>query len=331
VETPVRDGTLTRVLQSWRSGASQRSVRARVVLAGSSGLLLLTLLAIGGQVAAARPAAAPIYLPIASFQAVVGEEPSPTPGSSVVTTGAVAPIADPTASPMPTAPALAPTSAATTPAAVPASAPSTAALPSVEPSTSSPSPPPSPAIASAAPTTAPAATIAPAPTVAASVGPAARIFAIGDSVMLGAVLELGHALGRVEIDAEIGRQIATAAQILRERRDAGRLPDVVIIHVGSNGPATSGQLKALMDAVADVPDVFLLNVRIRDEYEGHNNRMLAQIAKSSSNVTFIDWYAATQGRSDLFWKDGMHVRPEGADFYADLIARALHDAGIPTR
>ena len=72
-----------------------------------------------------------------------------------------------------------------------------------------------------------------------------------------------------------------------------------------------------------------VRVCIPDAFEAHNNRMLADAARHGSNIIFLDWHAASVDRPELFWNDGEHLRPNGADFYAALIAQALRDAGVP--
>ena len=37
-----------------------------------------------------------------------------------------------------------------------------------------------------------------------------------------------------------------------------------------------------------------------------------------------EWRAATVGRSELFWSGGIHLRPGGAQFYANLIQAAVN-------
>ena len=201
--------------------------------------------------------------------------------------------------------------------------PGSSAVPS-DPAPTPASVPPAPA-ASLVPTTAPARTVAP------SAPPPltrATAYAIGDSVMLGAAAQLGDALGRVEVDAVVGRQMSTALAILQDRRDANRLPGVVVVHLGGNGPVTVRQVNTLFDLLADVQHVLVLTIRIHEDYETHNNRLLTQIARDHANVTVVDWHAASEGRPELFWNDGEHLRPEGARVYAALIASALRDQGV---
>jgi hypothetical protein len=63
-----------------------------------------------------------------------------------------------------------------------------------------------------------------------------HVLAIGDSVMLGARKFLRSELAEVEVDAEVGRTPLLTLSLLKKRKAAGTLGDVVIIHLGNNGP-----------------------------------------------------------------------------------------------
>src|SRR5690242_5299886 len=65
-----------------------------------------------------------------------------------------------------------------------------------------------------------------------------HVFAVGDCIMLGATPDIQQAIGDVEIDAAVSRQASTGIEILRARQAAGQLPDVVVFHLGTNGPVS---------------------------------------------------------------------------------------------
>ena len=48
--------------------------------------------------------------------------------------------------------------------------------------------------------------------------------------------------------------------------------------------------------------------------------MLAEGVTRYSAAVLVDWHAASVDRPDFFWSDGIHLRPEGAQYYAQLIA-----------
>jgi hypothetical protein len=153
--------------------------------------------------------------------------------------------------------------------------------------------------------------------------PIAHITAVGDSVMLGAALELRKLFSDVDIDARVGRQPAAALDILRERYVAGRLGPVVIVHIGNNGDFTERQIAEMMQLLADVRQILIVNLRVPRDWENPNNARLTQIAQRYPNVKLVDWYHASLEHPELLYDDGVHLRPAGAKVYAALIAAAL--------
>jgi lysophospholipase L1-like esterase len=147
-----------------------------------------------------------------------------------------------------------------------------------------------------------------------------RVTAIGDSVMLGAVGALEADIDGIEIDAAISRQTSAAIELLRERRVAGQLGDVVVVHLGNNGTLSSDQFDAMMDVLAKVPRVLFLTVKVPRAWENPNDAVLADGVQRYSNTVLVDWRGTSLSRPDYFWDDGIHLRPEGAAAYAALIS-----------
>jgi hypothetical protein len=151
-----------------------------------------------------------------------------------------------------------------------------------------------------------------------------NITAIGDSVMLGAAADLTARLnGQTFVDAAVGRQVNVGIGILQAWRDAGRLGDVVIVHLGNNGTFTPEQFQEMQSILQGVPKVIFLTVKVpRMWEEGVNQTLVAGVA-GMPNAVLLDWRAASIDHPELFWDDGMHLRPEGAAFYTDLINASL--------
>jgi hypothetical protein len=150
-----------------------------------------------------------------------------------------------------------------------------------------------------------------------------RIVAVGDSVMLGAALELEKRFGSMDIDARVGRQPAAAIDVLRSYQAADQLGPVVIVYVGNNGPFTANQIDEVMQLLTDVRHVVFVNVKVPRPWEGPNNATLAQKVQQYPNAVLVDWYAGSHDRPELFYDDGVHLRPEGAKAYAILMATVL--------
>lgn len=158
---------------------------------------------------------------------------------------------------------------------------------------------------------------------AGSLAASAAVTAIGDSVMLAAAADLRGAIADITIDAEVGRQVPAALDILRGRRAAGTLTPVVVIHMGTNGAFTVRQFDEMMVLLAGVRKVVFVNVKAPLTWEAPDNEMLAAAVKRYPQVVLVDWHAAGTGRPELFWDDGVHLRPEGARVYAALVAAAI--------
>jgi peptidoglycan/LPS O-acetylase OafA/YrhL len=169
-------------------------------------------------------------------------------------------------------------------------------------------------------TTAPATT----PT---TVPPATKVTAIGDSVMLGAHDALAQAVGAIplalQIDATVSRQFDDAIEVAGLLGAAGVLGDRVVVHLGTNGVIRPEQLEELLQALSGVPRILLVNASVPRPWEQQVNETLAAGAASYRNARLVDWKAASVAHPEYFVDDGVHLTPEGAAAYGQLIASSL--------
>ncbi len=151
------------------------------------------------------------------------------------------------------------------------------------------------------------------------------ILAIGDSMLVATAPVLANALQRVEVDASIGRQVDEGIEILERRRQAGTLPQVVVVNLGVNGPLHSAQFERAMAALRDVERVIWVTVTVPRPWEETTNQVLHKQVPRYANAVLVDWHRISAGHKKLFWQDGYHPRPEGAKLYAELIADAVRE------
>lgn len=151
------------------------------------------------------------------------------------------------------------------------------------------------------------------------------VSAVGDSVMLGAANELQQDLGgNARIDAQEGLQVQAALDILKERRDQGQLGNIVIVDIGNNGPFTSQQFDEMMNILKGARLVVVVNDKVPRPWEQSNDQMLSEKVKQYHNkAILVDWKSASAGHPGYFWDDGIHLRPNGAQAYANLITRKI--------
>lgn len=157
-------------------------------------------------------------------------------------------------------------------------------------------------------------------------GPA-QVLAIGDSVMLGASNYLRRSISALDVDAKLGRQVSTAIRLLQEYKDDDRLAPIIVIHLGNNGTFNAKQFDELMTVLGDRQRVVFLTTKVPRKWQDTNNTALSDGVKRYANAMLIDWNNVSTTHSEWFWKDGIHLNPQGAQVYANLIAASLENMG----
>lgn len=154
----------------------------------------------------------------------------------------------------------------------------------------------------------------------------ATVFAIGDSVMLGAQEELQALFGdAIEVDALKARSWTNAVGVLRARFMDGTVDDIVIVHLGYNGPVSSDMLDTLIDATAGAKRIYLLTIRIDRRWESSINELIRNRSDSTDSVRVIEWKLLAESDRSLLGRDNIHLSPEGQRAYAELIASVVGD------
>jgi len=146
---------------------------------------------------------------------------------------------------------------------------------------------------------------------------------IGDSVMLGAKAGLENAVEGARVYGKVSRQMKQVPDVITEVRRDGPLGEVVVIHLGTNGPFSSKSFDEVMDALSNIRRVYFVNASVPRRYEGQVNGAIADGVDRWNNAYLIDWNGAADGHPEYFVKDGVHLTTEGTRGYAGLIARAI--------
>ncbi len=291
VEAPVRTGALQRAWQSWRQARGSRRPQISMRWAAAISVAMAPSIVVAVSVAAAQPAPDPSYLSVQALHVVSLSGMAATPEMPQPAIQGASPQAPPTATLL--------------------LAPTMATLPQAEGPAVTSEPPEQPAIWPGGPAI---------PTPSAH---HIEVTMIGDSVMLGAAKEIQKNVSDLDFDAAVNRNVATAIDLLRARRDAGELGAAVVVHIGNNGPFSAQQFDDMMQILAGVHRAVFVNIKVPRRWEGPNNAVLAAGVRRYANARLIDWNTASADRPELFWDDGIHLRPEGAKVYAGLIVAQL--------
>jgi peptidoglycan/LPS O-acetylase OafA/YrhL/lysophospholipase L1-like esterase len=151
-----------------------------------------------------------------------------------------------------------------------------------------------------------------------------NVVAIGDSVMVDTENALRAQISGIYVDARVGRHTSGGVAVLRRLRDAHRLGDVVVIHLGTNGRLNSGDFDELMSVLTDVQRVVFVNLKVPRSWETPDNRAIAAGVKRYPNTVLVDWHNRWhECGSHVFWNDGVHPTPSGAACYARMVAAAI--------
>jgi hypothetical protein len=150
------------------------------------------------------------------------------------------------------------------------------------------------------------------------------IAAIGDSVMLGSKEELEKRIGPGTVDATVSRQFSDAPSLVSQLLARPVPPQVIVVHLGTNGPVQERHFEALMEIAANVPLMVFINAHVPTRnWESTTNSELAAGVERHDNAVLVDWHTPTKGRSDLFAADNFHPKQPGRVIYAELVAEAI--------
>ncbi|MFE6169818.1 acyltransferase family protein [Viridibacillus arvi] len=149
------------------------------------------------------------------------------------------------------------------------------------------------------------------------------VSAIGDSVMLSAATELQKKIPQIIVDAQIGRQVYDASKVVTDLKSQGKLGQVVVIGLGSNGDFSTTQLDTLLKAIGKDRTIYLINTRLPRDWQDGVNKKLSEAARKNSNVTLVDWYSETNNDKDIFYPDMIHPNEKGGEFYATIVREAI--------
>jgi hypothetical protein len=150
---------------------------------------------------------------------------------------------------------------------------------------------------------------------------AGPVTAVGDSIMLDIQPELTADLPGVSVDGLVSRQFEAGVAVVRADRAAGTLGKVLVVELGTNGPVTTADIDAMMEAAQGVTRVVFVNVNVPRTWAATDNAALAAgVAHYPGVAVLADWNALSTPHPEWFTADQVHLNPAGAAALAALIA-----------
>jgi peptidoglycan/LPS O-acetylase OafA/YrhL len=152
-------------------------------------------------------------------------------------------------------------------------------------------------------------------------------YAIGESVMLGAVLQLQA--GGFVVNADTSRQGLQMVDVIGQHRAAGELGHVVVIQSGTNGSVSQDTYDRMMALLPPemAPIVVFLTVHADRGWIADNNVKIRALPSRYPNVRVLDWDGlVTSGAIPGMARDGIHLdtnaaKQSYANYIFDIIGR----------
>tara|TARA_B100001778_G_scaffold187661_1_gene154524 strand:- start:686 stop:2794 length:2109 start_codon:yes stop_codon:yes gene_type:complete len=159
---------------------------------------------------------------------------------------------------------------------------------------------------------------------------------IGDSVMLGALTDVGNGgveeaflqdistiSDQVTVSAAKNRQWYELPGIIRDLDRQNEIGEIVVIHLGNNGVIDDNMINESLELLRDARKVLLINVRVPRRWENKVNNLLSDAVVRFDNTELLDWYSLSNKEPEYFSRDGVHTVPTGARYYVDAIITSL--------
>jgi peptidoglycan/LPS O-acetylase OafA/YrhL len=134
---------------------------------------------------------------------------------------------------------------------------------------------------------------------------------VGDSVMLGSRQLLKRFLPGNDLHATMGWQAADIIRQLQALQDRKALRPVVLVHLGTNGYVTEGQLRRILGMLSSRERVILVNTRVPRRWMAPNNALIDRVAPEFPNARVVRWSDLSENRPGYFISDRVHLTATG--------------------
>ena len=148
-----------------------------------------------------------------------------------------------------------------------------------------------------------------------------EVVGIGDSVMLGTINEFYNQFPNGYFDGKVSRSIYGAEELLNELKNKGKLGNILIFSLATNGDYSVKRNDELMDIVGD-REVYWINAVGADDSSFNDN--FREYAKGHSNIHIVEWDVASKDHPEYFYADGIHVRENFAKYYVDCVYDTIY-------
>ena len=147
------------------------------------------------------------------------------------------------------------------------------------------------------------------------------VVGIGDSVMLDAVNEFYKKFPNGYFDGKISRSLYAAQDVVKNLKNKGKLGNVLILCLATNGDYSDTISKNFMKLVGN-REIFWVNAVGADDPKF--NQKFKKFAENYPNIHIVEWDVEAKKHPEYFYSDKVHMKPgKGMREYVDCIYQTI--------
>ena len=148
------------------------------------------------------------------------------------------------------------------------------------------------------------------------------VVGVGDSVLLAAVDGLYKVFPNGYFDGKVSRSMAGGEEVLTALKNEGKLGNVVILALANNSDYFEWRIDRIMDVVGD-RQIYWVTAVLADDPQF--NEKFRGYASKHPNIHIVEWEEKSKDHPEYFYGDGIHVKGDGIDAYANIIYEAIYE------
>lgn len=148
------------------------------------------------------------------------------------------------------------------------------------------------------------------------------VVGVGDSVLLAAADGLYKVFPNGYFDGKVSRSMIGGEEVLTDLKNKGKLGNVVILALANNSDFFEWRIDRLMNVLED-RQVYWVTAVLADDPKF--NEKFRGYASEHSNIHIVEWEEKSRDHPEYFYEDGIHVKGDGIDAYANIIYEAIYE------
>ncbi len=149
-----------------------------------------------------------------------------------------------------------------------------------------------------------------------------QIVGVGDSVMLDAIKEFYKQFPKGYFDGKISRLISGAEDVLKNLKNKGKLGNIVILSLATNGDYSDKKNKKLMELLGD-REVYWIDSAGPDDPKF--NEKFEKFAENYPNIHIVGWKNFAKEHPEYLEPDKIHPNYKGGKVLVKLVYDAIYN------